>query len=81
MSATAIDSDDIISSAAIFSGAHILSSFLLHIDRDNPGWFKGFAKFDYKDNVTDFCILGVDVTLKNSRLVTYNPLTGDNMSL
>ena len=81
MSATAIDSDDIISSAALFSGAHILPEFLPHLDRDNPGWFKGFAKFDDKDKMSDFCILGVDVTLKNSRLVTYNPLTGDNMSL
>lgn len=80
-SATAAHSKDVISSAAICVGAHIQAGFLPHLDRDNPGWFRGHAQFDDRDNVTAFCILGVDVSLPKSRLVTYNPLTGDNISI
>ncbi|WP_026941484.1 trypsin-like peptidase domain-containing protein [Hellea balneolensis] len=80
-SATASKTQDVISSAAIFTGAHILPSFLPHIDRTNPGWFKGHAQIDDKDNVTAFCILGVDVQMPEGRLVTFNPITGDNISI
>ena len=80
-SVSAGSSDDVISSATIFTGSHILPSFLPHIDRDNPGWFKGYAQFDDKDDVVTFWILGVNVKGRTGRLVTYNPLTGDCMPL
>ena len=80
-STSAETSDEVISSATIFIGSHILPSFLPHIDRSNPGWFKGYAQFNDKDDVSAFWIVGVNENGRTGRLVTYNPATGCYMSL